>query len=48
MESLNIISDISDTKVAFISGSGDLELFDAVTGRRTSLVSRDVFVSIKW
>ena len=36
-----------DTKVAYISGGGDLDIFNAVSKTRTTLVSRDVFVSIE-
>ena len=35
-----------DSKVAFLSGTGDLKLFDAVTQTSKVLVSKDVFVSI--
>ena len=34
-----------DTTVAFLNGAGDLDIFDASTFERRTLVSRDVFVS---
>ena len=42
----SLFSFILDSRVAFLSGAGDLELFDAVTQTSKVLVSKDVFVSI--